>query len=339
MKKVYNFSKFFVPAVILSVVLIAAGLISSLTKGFNKGLDFAPGQTIDVTIGSEEKLSAEDVKAVLDAAELGIKYDVKAVENDGKVFYQVRTQLIEEEAPAAETAETAETAPVDANAAAEVNKDSETMNKDEAAILKALSVKYGADKVAEIQKTTITAQYSSTLIKNSIYLVLATLVIIFIYSAFRFKWDFGLAAVIAIIHDAFIMVGFISITGLEFTTTTIAAVLTIIGYSINATVVILDRVRTDVKNPAYKNFKEVMNASLSGTLSRSIITTVTTLFAVVSLAVIVKTGDIHNFAIALIVGLVSGCYSSMFIAGAFISFVRSGWKPAVSNSNVVKFEE
>lgn len=318
MKKVYNFSKFFVPAVILSVVLIAAGIVSMCFKGFNKGLDFAPGQSIDVSIaaadGSSLTASSEEVAEKL--AGLNKKIQVKKLENDGNVFYQVRTTVEDD----------AEAKAADENAV-------------ESEIVAALSAAYADKTVTVVQSTKITAQYSSTLIKNSIYLVLATLVLIFIYAAFRFKWDFGLAAVIAIIHDAFIMVGFISISGLEFTTTTIAAILTIIGYSINATVVILDRVRSDIKNPAFKNFKEVMNASLSGTLSRSIITTVTTLFAVVSLAVIIPTGDIHNFAVALIVGLISGCYSSMFIAGSFISAVRGSWKPTVTNSNVLKFEE
>lgn len=318
MKKAYNFSKFFMPAVILSCVLIIGGLVSAFTKGFNKGLDFAPGQSIEVSIDSEKALSSDDVSAVL--ASLNKKIEVKTISNEGKVSYQIRTNLDEVSA-----------------ASDELNKDANAMDSDEAAIIGALKGAYGQDKVTEIQKNVITAQYSASLIKNSVYLVLATLVLIFLYSAFRFNWDFGLAAVIAIIHDALIMVGFISVFGLEFTTTTIAAILTIIGYSINATVVILDRVRSDIKRQDLKSIKDVLNASLSGTLSRSIITTVTTLFAVVSL-VYFTTGDIHNFGVALIVGLISGCYSSMFIASAFIASVRKNWSQTVT-SNVYKMED
>ena len=120
------------------------------------------------------------------------------------------------------------------------------------------------------------------------------------------------------------MISCLSYSQLEFTTTSIAAILTIIGYSINATVVILDRIRTDEKIVEAKSFTEIINSALSATLSRSIITTVTTLFAVIALAVF-TTGDIKNFAIALIVGLVSGCYSSIFIAGAFMNTVRRNW--------------
>ncbi len=317
MKKAYNFSKFFMPAVILSCVLIIGGLVSAFTKGFNKGLDFAPGQSIEVSIDTEKALTSDDVSAVL--ASLNKKIEVKTISNEGKVSYQIRTNLDEVSA-----------------SSDELNKDANAMDNDEAAIIGALKGAYGADKVTEIQKNVITAQYSASLIKNSVYLVLATLVLIFLYSAFRFNWDFGLAAVIAIIHDSLIMVGFISVFGLEFTTTTIAAILTIIGYSINATVVILDRVRSDIKRQDLKNINEVLDASLTGTLSRSIITTVTTLFAVLSL-VYFTTGDIHNFGVALVVGLISGCYSSMFIASAFISMVRKNWSQTVT-SNVYKME-
>lgn len=188
----------------------------------------------------------------------------------------------------------------------------------------ALVSAFGNDKVAIVKSDFIGAQFSGSLIKNSIILVLATLVLIFIYAAFRFKWDFACAAVIAIIHDSLIMVSFISWSQMEFSTTTLAAILTIIGYSINATVVILDRIRSDIRVIEAKNFVEVLNSALSATLGRSIITTVTTLFAVLSLAVF-TTGSIHDFAVALIVGLISGCYSSIFIAGAFIAFVRRNY--------------
>ena len=190
------------------------------------------------------------------------------------------------------------------------------------------------------QSQAISAQFSSSLIRNSIVLVLATLVLIFIYTLIRFKWDFALAAVIAIIHDALIMISFFSLSQLEFTTTSIAAILTIIGYSINATVVILDRVRSDMKIVEAKSFTDILNSALTGTLSRSIITTITTLFAVLAL-VVYTAGDIKNFAIALVVGLISGCYSSMFIAGAFINTVRKSWKPVavISRANVIKMEE
>ncbi|MCR5612997.1 protein translocase subunit SecF, partial [Treponema sp.] len=153
-----------------------------------------------------------------------------------------------------------------------------------------------------------------------------TMLCIWAYATIRFRWDFALGAIIALIHDTLIMFSFLAIFQVEFSTTSIAAVLTIIGYSINDTVVILDRVRDNIQKLEVKKFNEVLNQSLSDTLSRSLITTITTLFAVVSLYVF-TTGSIKDFAWALIIGLLSGCYSSLFISSGFISFVRRNWKP------------
>ncbi|MBQ6057133.1 MAG: protein translocase subunit SecF [Treponema sp.] len=302
MKKVIRFNKFFPVAVVLSALVIISGIFALCTRGLNWGLEFKPGQNIQVAISNVET-HADNVADVL--AKKDIKATVKAVGDADS--YQIRTGE---------------------------DESAESKIKD------ALSAAYGEANVVVEQSQAISAQFSSSLIKNSIILVLATLALIFLYTLIRFKWDFALAAVIAIIHDALIMITFLSWSGLEFTTTSIAAILTIIGYSINATVVILDRVRSDLKVVEAKNFTDILNSALTGTLSRSIITTITTLFAVMAL-VIYTTGDIKNFAIALVVGLISGCYSSMFIAGSFINAVRKNWKPAATmpKANVVKMEE
>ncbi len=298
MKKVIRFSKFFTASVVLSTLVIIAGIVSMSVRGFNWGLEFKPGQNVQVSI-TNDSANSDAISETLKKA--GVNASVKAAGDEGTSF-QIRTG-------AGEDAETA--------------------------IEAALKAAYGADKVNVEQTQAISAQFSVSLIRNSIILVLLTLVLIFAYTLVRFKWDFALASVIAIMHDALIMVSFLSFSQLEFTTTSIAAVLTIIGYSINATVVILDRVRSDMKLVEAKNFTDILNSALSGTLSRSIITTLTTLFAVLSL-VYFTSGDIRNFAIALVVGLISGCYSSMFIAGAFINCVRRNWKPGASlpKSNV-----
>lgn len=258
---------------------------------------------------SDEKstVSADDVRSAL--AEFN-NVDVKEIGEGSDRAFQVRMGV---------TGDEGKTLQADAN--------------------KALTEKFGADKVAFVKSDFIGAQFSQSLIRDSIILVLATLVLIFIYSAIRFHWDFALAAVIAIIHDALIMVSFISFIQMEFSTTTLAAILTIIGYSINATVVILDRVRSDIKVVEAKTFKEILNSALTSTLSRSIITTLTTLFAVLALFFF-TTGTIHDFSLALTVGLISGCYSSIFIAGAFILCVRKNQKftTIAANSNISQFK-
>ena len=189
-----------------------------------------------------------------------------------------------------------------------------------------LGEKFGASDIAVVKTDFIGAGFSKTLASKSIILLLCTVVLIWGYAAIRFHWDFALGAVVALLHDTCIMFTFIVWTQMEFSTTVLAAVLTIIGYSINATVVILDRIRFNLNTIKVTKFSELIDSALSDTLGRSIITTVTTLFAVLSLYIFTS-GSIKDFALALIVGLLSGCYSSIFISGGFIQLLRRGWKP------------
>ena len=187
--------------------------------------------------------------------------------------------------------------------------------------------KFGKEKVAIVKTDFIGSSFSHSIALKSIIMFVLTVTLIWLYAAIRFHWDFALGSVIALMHDTLIMMTFIIWTQMEFSTTVLAAVLTIIGYSINATVVILDRIRYNLKfMTEAKNFNEILNKSLSDTLVRSILTTVTTLFAVVALFVF-TTGSIKDFSLALIVGLISGAYSSIFISSAFISACRKNWRP------------
>lgn len=184
----------------------------------------------------------------------------------------------------------------------------------------ALYKAFGDDSVAVISSDFVGSRLSSSLAKQSALLVLATLVLIWVYAAFRFRWDFALAAVIAIFHDALIMIMFIVWTGMQFNSTTIAAILTILGYSLNATVVIFDRIRENMKIYPNLSLTEHLDLSLTEMLSRSILTTFTTMLAVSSLYFFTS-GDMKDFALALLVGMLSGVYSSMYISSAFIKFV------------------
>ena len=186
---------------------------------------------------------------------------------------------------------------------------------------------FGKENVAIVKTDFIGAGMSKTTTIKSIIMFIAVVGLIWLYATIRFHWDFALGSVIALLHDTLVMFTFIIWTQLEFSTTVLAAVLTIVGYSINATVVILDRVRYNLKMmPEAKTFNEILNKSLSDTFTRSVLTTVTTLFAVVSLFVF-TTGSIKDFSLAMIVGLICGMYSSIFISSAFISASRRNWKP------------
>ncbi len=186
---------------------------------------------------------------------------------------------------------------------------------------------FGKEKVAIVKTDFIGAGMSKSTSIKSIIMFIAVVGLIWLYATIRFHWDFALGSVIALLHDTLIMFTFIVWTQMEFSSTVLAAVLTIVGYSINATVVILDRVRYNLKMmPEAKTFNEILNKSLSDTFTRSVLTTVTTLFAVVSLFVF-TTGSIKDFSLAMIVGLICGMYSSLLISSGFISASRKNWKP------------
>lgn len=205
--------------------------------------------------------------------------------------------------------------------------ESESSQDLQARIISALQAAFGDDNVATIRSDFVASGFSSTNVWRSIVLGFVTLLAIWLYAAIRFHWDFAMGAIIALVHDCLMMFTFIAWAQTEFSATTFAAVLTIFGYSINDTVVILDRVRSNIKRLNVSTFNEILDTSLTETLSRSIITTVTTMFAAIAL-LIFTTGNIHDFAVVLTVGLISGCYSSIFITSGFISFVRRRWVPS-----------
>jgi preprotein translocase subunit SecF len=133
------------------------------------------------------------------------------------------------------------------------------------------------------------------------------------YVAFRFEWRFAVGSVIALVHDVVLTIGVFSVFQLEFTLTVLAALLAVIGYSLNDTIVVFDRIRENFRKLRKETPQEIMNRSINQTLPRTILTSLTTLLVLVSLFIF--GGDIiHNFSIALILGVVIGTYSSIFIA-------------------------
>lgn len=250
----------------------------------------------------ELSVTVDDIRAAVD----GLNVSVKPLGTEDNRSFQIRAKATDESA---------------------------TNQKLQEEITSALQNKFGSDNVAIIKTDFVGSTFSKSLMLKSILLAVLTVLLIWVYATIRFHWDFALGAVVALIHDFLIMFTFISWFQIEFSSTTLAAVLTIFGYSINATVVILDRVRANLKNTEAKKFTEVLDKSLSETLSRSIITTITTLFASVSLWVFTD-GAIETFAIVLTIGLISGCYSSIFISSGFIALVRRHWEPGENAERV-----
>lgn len=158
---------------------------------------------------------------------------------------------------------------------------------------------------------------SGELLKSGLIAIVLSLSAMLIYIWIRFEWQFSLGAIIALIHDVIITIGFFSILEFEINLSIVAAVLTIVGYSMNDTVVIFDRVRENLKKYSSKSIKEISNLSINETLSRTIITSSTTLLALLS--IFFFGGKIlHGFSFAMILGVIFGTYSSIFIANPIL---------------------
>ncbi|MDR2659780.1 MAG: protein translocase subunit SecF [Spirochaetaceae bacterium] len=187
------------------------------------------------------------------------------------------------------------------------------------AIVSALEADFGQGMIVVNRSDFVGSRFSKQLAEQAGILMLLTLLLILIYASIRFRPQFAVGAVIAIIHDALIMVAFITWTRMEFNTTTIAAILTILGYSINDTIVVFDRIRESRRLYPEDSFNKTLDRSITETLGRTIITTFTTMLAVLSLYIFTS-GSMKDFALALLVGMISGVYSTIFIACGFAAF-------------------
>jgi len=181
----------------------------------------------------------------------------------------------------------------------------------------ALEKYFGQGEICVTGSNYVGSRFSKNLADQAVWLLAATLVLILIYSAIRFKPQYAAGAVLAIIHDGLIMVAFIVWSRMEFNTTTIAAILTILGYSLNDKIVVFDRIRENLRLFPDDDFETVLNRATTNTLNRTIITDLTTMLAVLFLYFF-TTGSMKDFALALMVGLISGPYSTIFIANSVV---------------------
>ena len=203
-------------------------------------------------------------------------------------------------------------------------------------ITELLSAKYGADQVIVKQTDFVGPRFSSNLGQQSFTLTLLALVLILVYIWIRFKLAYAVSAISALLHDVLIMLGFLGTFQMEISTATIAAVLTIIGYSLNDTIVIFDRIRENAVIMNDRNFKDVIDTSVTQSLSRTLITSLTTLLAAASLFVF-GTGSIKDFALALIVGIVVGTYSSIFVASPILLAWTNASKKRQKKKEIERF--
>jgi SecD/SecF fusion protein len=178
------------------------------------------------------------------------------------------------------------------------------------------------------------SEIGSDLKRSAQWAILASLVGILIYVAVRFEFGFALGGVVAIAHDAFITLGLYSLCGRQVSLTIVAALLTIVGYSINDTIVIFDRIREDMRKDPKMDFKTLCNLAVNKTLSRTILTSLTVLIATLVLFIF-GGGAINDFALAMLIGLVAGTYSTIFIATPVMLAWYRGHRPGLATSKPV----
>jgi SecD/SecF fusion protein len=184
---------------------------------------------------------------------------------------------------------------------------------------KTLTAKFGETKA--YQQDSIGPTFGKTVAKSAIFAIIASLLVISVYIALRFEWKFAVPVLIAVMHDILITAGVYSLTGREVTTSTVAALLTILGYSLYDTIIVFDRIRENMPRMPRAAFTQIVNRSMSEVLTRSLATSFCTLLPI--LALLFFGGDtLKDFAFALLIGVISGAYSSVFIA----SPVLAHWK-------------
>lgn len=292
MEKTINFTKLRFVMLSLSVILIVSFWGGTFLKGgFNFGIDFQAGLNQRIQITSSSDVTEGDLKEALVSID---SIQIQSLGDPKEKEFMVRVGVDETKADFQQT----------------VKKE----------ILTALEGKFGAGSVDVRSSDFVGPRFAGTLTSQTIFLTVTALILILIYIWIRFKLNYAVSAIAAIFHDVLFLLGFIGLFQIEFSTATIAAVLTIIGYSLNDTIVIFDRIRENAKLIKGKSFEEIINISITQSLSRTLITSATTLIAVIAIFVL-ATGSIKLFALNLIVGVVVGTYSSMYIA----SSILLGW--------------
>ncbi|GAA4348087.1 protein translocase subunit SecF [Kangiella taiwanensis] len=265
-------------AMVLSILLIVGSVTSFFTKGLNYGLDFTGGTLIEV--GYEQDADIPKIHDQLEAIEI----NGAVVQNFGSA------KIVQIRMPQQEHIENAK-----------VGDEVLSALRSEGASVTKRDQSFVGPVIGEELKE-----------KGGLAMIVA-LICIMIYVALRFEWKFAVGSVFALAHDVIIIVGFFSITAVEFDLTVLAALLAVIGYSLNDTIVVFDRIRENFLRMRKGSSEEVVNTSLNQTLSRTLMTSITTLL--VLLALFFYGGQtIHSFAEALIVGVFIGTYSSIYVA-------------------------
>ena len=276
----------------LSGTILLVGALAIGGKGLNFGIDFKSGtriQTAFIKSVSENQILAVMKKEGYPTAEIQ-KFNSKSVGGTG---YQISTETLRPD----------------------------KVGKIESALDTRYPIRHGANGANDFSSTSIGPTFGKTIANSAVIAIIASLLVISAYIALRFEWKYAIPVLIALMHDLLITAGVYSLTGREVTTATVAALLTILGYSLYDTIIVFDRVRENVPRMPRAAFSQIVNRSMSEVLTRSLATSFCTLLPVAAL-LIFGGETLKGFAFALLVGVASGAYSSIFIA----SPVLTHWK-------------
>ncbi len=275
---------------IISAVIILAGIVSFFVQGFNTDIDFEGGTELTIDFkGKYDEAALRKVVSSVDGIEVSSVQKASANGLSGAI---VMVNYID---------------------------DAQTI-----AVKSAITEKY---EDATISVSSISPKVGKELWQSAITSIIIVAILMLLYITFRFEVLSGVSAVLALLHDILVMMSFYTIFRIPVNSSFIAAILTIVGYSINATIVVFDRVRENTRFLKKVPFSEIMNKSIWQTFARSINTSLTTLFTLVALYVI-GVPSVKELALPLIVGVVCGGYSSIFLAGQFWVLFRGDKKKA-----------
>jgi preprotein translocase SecF subunit len=289
----FDFLKYKKFFILVSASLVFFSFILIFSKGLNLGVDFKGGTTIEIRL--EKKMDIEKIRNSLSKSKIN-NFSVKefGTANDLLIY---------------------------------------TDNSISPSDIKNFLEKDLKEKITIRKIETVGPKVGSELIKSAIYSVLLCLIAIFLYLWFRFEWQFSLGGIVALFHDVLITVGVFSLLSLQFDLSIVAALLTILGYSINDTVIIYDRIRENLKKDSSSELSILINESLNNTLSRTLKTSGTTLLSIV--AVLIFGGEVlRGFAFAITFGIIVGTYSSIYIAAPILMFfkVKRDWSIKIDNT-------
>ena len=281
-----NFMAYRKLAIYFSIISMVFSLILVVFKGLNLGIDFAGGVLIEIELPNSSPNAtsvADNLRNILSSK----FYDVQIQNIDNNAFL-IRLPL--------------------------ANQEQNFLVKNIQQILQENFTQVQYRKIDYVGP-----QVGSELIFKGLLALILSFIAIMIYITIRFEWQFGIGGIFALLHDAIVVLGFFAITGLEFNLTSIACILTVIGYSINDSVVIYDRMRENLKKHPKINLNDLINTSINSTLSRTILTASTTLISL--LALIVYGGNVlFSFSVATFFGIALGTYSSIYISAPILFY-------------------